>query len=116
MATIRITDLSLRTIIGINNWEREKKQDVIINIALDFDAQKAIQSDDIKDTVNYKEMKQRIVSFVEQSSFNLVEKLADEVLNIVMTDPKVQSAVIRIDKPAALRFAKSVSIELSRSK
>ncbi|MCK5215472.1 MAG: dihydroneopterin aldolase [Candidatus Omnitrophica bacterium] len=116
MATVRIADLSLRAIIGINKWEREKKQDVIINIAFDFDAQKAIQSDDINDTVDYKDMKQKIVAFVEKSNFNLVEKLADEVLNIVMADPKVENAHIKIDKPSALRFAKSVSIELSRTK
>ncbi len=115
-ATIRITDLSLRAIIGINDWEREQKQDIIINIALDFDAAAPARSDDVKDTIDYKSLKQRIMRFVESSEYFLLEKLTDQVLGIVLEDPKVLSAWVRIDKPAALRFAKSVSVEMRRSK
>jgi len=116
MATIRISDLSLRAIIGTNDWEREKEQDILINVEIDFDASRAAQTDDIKDTVNYKEIKQNIIKLVEQSQFFLVEKLASEILNVVMQDSKVQKARVRIDKPQALRFAKSVSVELKQKR
>lgn len=116
MATIRITNLRLRALIGINDWEREAKQDVVINIALDYDAKSAIASDDLSKTVDYKAMTKKIIHEVEKSEFFLLEKLADCVLNIVMQSPLVQQASVRIDKPQALRFADSVSVEVSGQK
>jgi D-erythro-7,8-dihydroneopterin triphosphate epimerase len=116
MATIRITDLKLKAIIGINPWERKNKQDVIINLTLDFDASKASQSDNIQDTVDYKAIKKNIILLVKGSKFFLLEKLVEEVLTLTMQDAKILKATIRIDKPKALRFAKSVSIESSREK
>ncbi len=113
MATITIENLKLRTIIGIFDWERENKQDVIINIKLDFDAQKATQSDDINDTIDYKTLTKAVIEKVEESSYFLVEKLAKEILNICMNNPLVQKASVKVDKPFALRFAESVSLELS---
>lgn len=116
MTTIRITDLKLKAIIGINPWERKNKQDVIINLSLDFDASKASKSDNIQDTIDYKALKKRIILLVKSSKFFLLEKLVEEVLILTMNDPKVLKATVRIDKPKALRFAKSVSIESSRTK
>ncbi|MCB9771945.1 MAG: dihydroneopterin aldolase [Candidatus Omnitrophica bacterium] len=116
MATIRITDLKLQTIIGINAWERKLKQDIIINVFLDFDSSKAAKSDNIKDTLDYKALKKQIMTFIRSSKFFLLEKLVEEVLTLIMSDPKVLKATVRIDKPKALRFAKSVSIESSRTK
>ena len=115
MAIIRITDLKLKAIIGINAWERTTKQDVIINLELDFDASKAAQSDDIQDTVDYKALKKRIIDLVKASQFFLLEKFVEEVLTLILEDPKIRKATVRIDKPKALRFAKSVSIESSRA-
>jgi FolB domain len=112
LATIKITDLSLRTIIGGNDWERNTPQDVVINIALTFNADRAITSDAMEDTVDYKSLKRRIIDEVEKSSFHLLEKLTSRVLEIVMEDTRVLSAKVRIDKPSALRFAKTVSVEM----
>ena len=113
MATIHIRDLSLRTIIGIQDWEREKQQDIVINIALDYDAAKAAKSDDIADAVDYKALKKKIIHLTETTRFNLVEKMASEVLKIVMEDPRVTSASVTIDKPQALRFARSVAVTMT---
>ena len=113
MATIRISNLKLRTVIGTNDWERECKQDVLINVKIDFDATKASESDHIKDTVDYKAITKRIIGEVEPSSFFLLEKLAKCILIIVMKNPLVKEATVRVDKPLALRFADSVSVELS---
>ena len=113
MATIRITNLKLRTIIGTNDWERECKQDVVINVKIGFDATKASESDRIEDAIDYKAITKRIISEVESTSFFLLEKLAKCILKIVMENPLVKEAVVRVDKPLALRFADSVSVELS---
>lgn len=116
MATIRITNLKLRTIIGINDWERECKQDIVINVTIDCDATKAAKSDTIEDAVDYKTLTKRIIKEVEASSFFLLEKLAKVILNIVMENSLVREAAVRVDKPLALRFADSVSVELSEKR
>ena len=113
MDTIRITNLRLRTIIGTNDWERKTLQDILINITIEFDATKPARSDDIEDTVDYKKITKKIIKFVEASQFFLLEKLTAEVLNLVMENKKIVAATVRIDKPHALRFADSVSIEIT---
>jgi D-erythro-7,8-dihydroneopterin triphosphate epimerase len=116
MATIRITNLKLRTIVGINDWERECKQDVVVNMAIDFDAASACESDAIKDTIDYKAMTKRVIREVEGSSFFLLEKIAKCILDILAENPRVKEATVRVDKPFALRFADSVSIELNKKR
>lgn len=116
MAIIRITDLSLKTVIGIFDWERKVKQEVVINVEIHFNASKAIKSDDVKDTVDYKAVTKNIIRHVESSRHFLLEKMASEVLKIVLSASKVKKAKVRIDKPGALRFARSVSVELDGKK
>ena len=113
MATIRITDLRLRTIIGANDWERDNKQDLVINISLEFDATQASKSDNLADTVDYKAITKNIIQLVESSQYFLLEKLADQILQLVLTNTRIIHATVEIDKPQALRFADSVSIEVS---
>ena len=88
----------------------------VINVTLDYDANKAMKSDDIKDTVDYKTITKKIIALVESSKFFLLEKLAAEILQIALEPALVEQASVRIDKPQALRFAKSVSVEVSRTK
>lgn len=113
---IRINDLQLRCIIGVNDWERTQKQDVIINVTLYADLAKPCQTDNLADSVDYKEIKTKIIAMVENSSFNLIERLADEIAKICLAHPLVKSAKVSIDKPGALRFAKSVGVEIYRQK
>ncbi len=110
---IRIKNLRLRTVIGIFDWERKTRQEVIVNVTLEFDGSKAAQSDRIEDSVDYKSLTKRIIAEVEQSSFQLIEALANHVLGLVMSDERVRRAEIEIDKPGALRFAESVSVSCS---
>lgn len=112
MAVIRITDLSLKTIIGIFDWERTRKQEVVVNVEIHFNAAKAIKSDNVKDTVDYKTITKNVIRHVEDSQYFLLEKLAGEVLKLVLSDSKIEKAKVRVDKPGALRFARSVSVEL----
>jgi len=116
MAKIRITDLRLRAIIGTNDWERKKKQDVVVNVVFNYDAAKASANDDLRHAVDYKEMTKAIIKEVGASQFFLLEKLADVILKIVLSFPKVKEASVRVDKPKALRFADSVSVEVTRKR
>ena len=110
---VRIKNLKLRTIIGIQEWERTEKQDIIINIEYETNAEKAAKSDDINDTINYKTLNKKIIEKVESTSFFLLEKLASCILEIIMEDKRITRAKVEIDKPGALRFADSVSVEHS---
>lgn len=116
MAVIRITDLSLYMIIGTNAWERTKKQKVVINVAFEYSAVKAIRDDDIKMAVDYKALTKKIIKETSASHFFLLESLTDFILKIVMENKKIKQATVRVDKPKALRFAKSVSAELTVSR
>ncbi len=113
MAKVQITDLLLRTIIGTHDWERKKKQDVVINISLEYNSAPSRKNDSLEDAVDYRSLTKKITEQVESSQFFLLETLTDFVLKIVMEEKKIKRATIRIDKPHALRFARSVSVELS---
>jgi len=113
---IRINDLLLRCIIGINEWERTQKQDVLINITLYADLSRPCKTDNLKDSVDYKEIKKEIIAMVENSSFNLIERLAGEILEICLAHAAIKAVQVRVDKPGALRFAKSVGVEIFRTR
>jgi FolB domain-containing protein len=112
--TILIKDLLIRGIIGIHDWEREKKQDILINIVMEADCQPAGLSDDFNDAVDYRAVTKRILALVEGSSFFLVEKLAHEIAMICLEDPRVELARVRVEKPGAVRFSQSVGVEVER--
>lgn len=113
---IQIKDLLLRTIIGINEEERRNRQDVLINLVLYADTRAAGVSDDIDDTVNYRTITKRIIKLVEESTFYLVEKMAAAIAAICLEDPRVQEVSVRVEKPGALRFARSVGVEIHRTR
>jgi D-erythro-7,8-dihydroneopterin triphosphate epimerase len=115
-AVTKITNLRLSAIIGCNDWERYQKQEVLINVTMEFNAADAVDSDDLADTLDYRKVKKQIMSTVEKSSFNLLEKLTSHILGIVMGQPRVERASVSVDKPRALRYADSVSITLSATK
>jgi FolB domain-containing protein len=110
---ITIENLRLRTIIGINDWERDTEQDVVVNVELELERGTVFARDTIDETVDYKQLNKRIIDEVEQSSFFLIEKLCDHLLVLVMEDHRVERARVRVAKPGALRFTESVSVECS---
>ena len=113
---ILIQDLMLRTIIGINDEERRNRQDVLINISLHADTRAAGASDDIEDAVNYRTITKRVIKRVEESKFYLVERMAAEIATICLDDPRVGAVDVRVEKPGALRFARSVGVEIHRTR
>lgn len=110
---IKIKNLKLKIIIGINPQERVTKQEVIINVEIETDARKAIRKDDIEYALDYKIITKKIISEVEKTSFFLLEKLADFILQIVLSYRGAKKATVEVDKPLALRFADSVSVTVS---
>jgi FolB domain-containing protein len=114
MDRILISDLLVRCIIGVNDAERRDKQDVMINVEISTDLSKAGKSDRFEDTVDYRDIKKRIMAVVENSRFYLVEALAEAVAGICLEDPAVMEALVRVEKPSALRFARSVGVEITR--
>lgn len=116
MGKVQIKNLRLKTIIGTNPEERELPQEVVLNIKFEYDTLVAAQSDHLEDAVNYRTINKGIIDLVEGSRFFLLEKLADQILNLILEDPRIEKATVEIDKPAALRRADAVSLKVSRSR
>ena len=117
MDCIYIRDLTLRCIIGIFPDERVNKQDVVINVRLSCESHAAAAtSDDIKDAVDYKTITKQIIDLVEASDFQLIETMAERISEICLIPEKVLEARVSVDKPHALRFARSVAVEVNRKK
>ena len=116
MDKIYVRDLLVRCIVGIDDWEKKKQQDVLINLVLYADLGKAGKSDKIEDTIDYKKLKNTIVTAVEETRFSLIETIAERVSEICLTDPKVHQVDVSVDKPGALRFARSVAVEITRGR
>jgi D-erythro-7,8-dihydroneopterin triphosphate epimerase len=113
---IYIKDMLVRCVIGVSDAERREKQDVVINVTLHADLGRAGKTDDIADSVDYRAVKKRILRLVEASRFNLVEALAEAIAGTCLEDECVLQADVLVEKPGALRFARSVGVEVSRSR
>ena len=113
---IVINNLFLRTITGINDDERANRQDVLVNLTLETDTRIPGRTDDIADAVNYRSMTKQVIDLVEGSRFFLVEKMAEEIAALCLTDERVSRATVSVEKPAALRFARSVGVTIERSR
>ena len=113
MARIRVKDLRLRTFIGIKEEEILNRQDVLINLTILYPAQQAVADNVIEQALNYRTITKAVIAHVEGNRFALLERLTQEILDLVMTHPAVRYAEVEVDKPHALRFAESVSITLA---
>jgi dihydroneopterin aldolase/D-erythro-7,8-dihydroneopterin triphosphate epimerase len=114
MDKILIKDLRLRCIIGINEFERREKQDVTINIVIWSNLTEAAKTDDIRKTVDYKEITKGIIKLVEGSEFCLVETLAEKIAESCLEHAGIKKVRVTLEKPGALRFARSVGVSILR--
>ena len=114
MDKILIKDLRLRCIIGVNDSERREKQDVTINIVIWSDLTEAAKTDNIDKTVDYKEITKGIIKLVETSEFCLVETLAERIAKTCLDHAGVKKVRVTVEKPGALRFARSVGVSILR--
>jgi FolB domain-containing protein len=109
-----IKDIVARGIIGINDWEREKKQEILINITLFADLSKAGETDDIKDCVNYRTISKKAIAYAESAEKFTVEALASDLAKLCLEEAGVKRVRVRVEKPGAVRFAGSVGVEIER--
>jgi D-erythro-7,8-dihydroneopterin triphosphate epimerase len=116
MDRIHIKDLVVSGIIGINPDERVNRQDILINVAMSVDIAAAAASDDIADSVNYRTITKRIIAHIEEGEPMLVERLVQEIAEICLRDDRVSEVEVTVEKPGALRHARSVGISIIRSR
>ena len=116
MDQIFITNLVVCGIIGINDSEREKPQEIQINIILFADQRKAGKSDSIQDCVNYRTVAKKIIAHAETTRRFTAEALAADLARLCLEESGVMKVQVRVEKPGAVRFAKSVGVEIERSK
>ena len=116
MDKIFIHALKAEAIIGIFDWERQVKQTVIVDIEISADIHKAALSDSIDDTLNYKRVAKRVLAFVEESKFHLVETLAEHVAMLILEDFGIAWVRISLSKPGAIRNSRDVGVMLERNR
>lgn len=114
MDKIFLSELKIDTIIGIWEWERKIRQTVIVDLEMSADIARAAATDSVDDTLNYKSVAKRIQQFVEESSFQLVETLAEKIAAIVRDEFDVQWVKVRVNKPGAIRGSKDVGVLIER--
>jgi len=112
-----IKDLLVRGILGINPEERTNRQDVLVNVVMWVDIRPAARSDDITDAVNYRTVAKAIIDHIEGGRPNLVERLVEEIAAICFaTDARIRAVEVSVEKPGALRFARSVGVSIFRTR
>ena len=114
MDTIFLRDLRVETIVGVWDWERKIRQTVSIDLDMAADIRRAAASDSLDDTLNYKLVAKRVQQFVAESSFQLVETLAENIAEVVLNDFDVPWVEVRVNKPGAIRGARDVGVKIRR--
>lgn len=114
MDIIYLHGLKIDATIGIWDWEKAIKQTVVIDLDMGADIRKAAASDDVKDTLNYKAVAKRLQQFVGDSSFELVETLAEKIAEIVLSEFDVPWVRVKLNKPGAIRGSRDVGVLIER--
>ena len=116
MDKIFIHALKAEAIIGIYDWERQVRQTVLIDLEFAADVRKAALTDSIDDTLNYKRVAKRILAFVENSQFHLIETLAEHVAMLVLDEFGISWVRITLSKPGAVRSSRDVGVSVERDR
>jgi FolB domain-containing protein len=116
MDKVIIKDLVARGIIGVNDWERENPQEILINISLYTDIHKAGKTDSLDDSVDYRTISKQALSLAESAKRLTVEALATDLAKLCLRQTGVEKVIVRVEKPGAVRFSGSVGVEIERSR
>ena len=112
---IKIEGLRFLSLIGVNDWEQVARQTIEIDITIYAELDRAIKSDSIEDTINYRTLSQDIKNLAENSQFELIETLAEAIVNLCLKHPLARKAEVNLRKPGAVRLADSVGVNIIRS-
>jgi len=113
---IFIADLLARGIIGISEAEREKPQEILINLVLFVNTRDAGKSDNLEDSVNYRTIAKRVLAHAETAARQTVEALAADLARLCLEETGVERVRVRVEKPGAVRFSRSVGVEIERER
>jgi FolB domain-containing protein len=116
MDKVIIKDLLARGIIGVHDWERNRPQNILINITIFTDTRRAAQTDSLDDCINYSTMSKKVLAHAESVNRLTVEALANDLARICLEEDGVQKVIVRVEKPGAVRFSESVGVEIERSR
>ena len=116
MDTVIIKNLLARGIIGVNDWERNRPQNILINITMFHDTRRAPQTDSLNDCINYSTMSKKLLAHAESVNRLTVEALANDLAQLCLEEKGVEKVIVRVEKPGAVRFAESVGVEIERSR
>ena len=114
MDIVFINELRIETIIGIYDWERKVKQTISLDLEMGADIRKSAATDAIEDTLNYKAVAKRLIAFVEESEYLLVETLAEKITEIVLSEFSVPWLKLTVRKPGAVRGSRDVGVIIER--
>lgn len=116
MDIVYLSDLRIETTIGIYDWERRTRQTVILDIEMGTDISKAAASDKIEDTLDYKAVAKRIIAFVGESEFGLVETLAERISDILLNEFSIPWCRLRLNKQGAVKGVRDVGVVIERGR
>lgn len=114
MDQILVKDLLVRGVIGITERERSRPQDILINTVLFTDISRAAETDAIENCVDYSKIAKKLTAYAETANRQTVEALVNDLAKICLAEPGVLGVRIRVEKPGAVRFARSVGVEIER--
>ena len=113
---IKIKNLKIKTILGIHNWEKTIDRQIIINAEIETDFEKSLKSDNISDTIDYDFLTDKIKKLIAEKKFKLVEKMAAELMNIIMEDKRIKKCKLEIDKVGAVENVESFSVTIEQKR
>ncbi|RKZ81217.1 MAG: dihydroneopterin aldolase [Gammaproteobacteria bacterium] len=116
MDKIFLNDLKIDTFIGIYDWEKETLQTLEFDLEIDWDIRAAAASDDIADTLNYGDIAQTVVNFVEASRYQLIETLAEDLCGLLLKEYPIPKLKLILSKPVALHGQNTAKIVIERTK
>ena len=111
---ISVSGVSLRMVIGIEDWERKDKQEILIGYEFECDCSKAGKTDDIKDAVDYKIVNKKVLGLQKLTDIKTIERLSQLITEVILEDPKILSTTVYVTKMGALRWSDSVTVQITR--
>ena len=111
---ISVSGVSLRMVIGIEDWERKDKQEILIGYEFECDCSKAAKTDDIKDAVDYKIVNKKVLELQKLTDIKTIERLSQLITEVILEDPKILSTTVYVTKMGALRWSDSVTVQITR--